>query len=46
MRRRLPLDLAEKDVYLIAGWNDRIFDVLSAVDNGADALAEIRKTDL
>ena len=41
-----PLDLAEKDVYLIAGWNDRIFDVLSAVDNGADALAEIRKTDL
>ena len=38
-----PLDLTEKDVYLIAGWSDKIFDVLSAVDNGEDALSEIRK---
>ena len=38
-----PLDLAEQDVYLIAGWSEKIFDVLSAVDNGADALSEIRK---
>ena len=38
-----PLDLAEQDVYLIAGWSEKIFDVLSAIDNGADALSEIRK---
>lgn len=38
-----PLDLAEPDVYLIAGWSEKIFDVLNAVDNGADALSEIRK---
>lgn len=38
-----PLDLAEQDVYLIAGWSEKIFDVLNAVDNGADALSEIRK---
>jgi hypothetical protein len=41
-----PLDLAEQDVYLIAGWSEKIFDVLSAIDNGADALSEIRKIDL
>lgn len=38
-----PLDLAEQDVYLIAGWSEKIFDVLNAVDNGAEALSEIRK---
>ena len=38
-----PLDLAEQDVYLIAGWSDKIFDVLKAVDEGEDALSEIRK---
>ena len=41
-----PLDLAEQNVYLIAGWSEKIFDVLSAIDNGADALSEIRKIDL
>ena len=38
---QLPLRLAEPDVYLIAGWSDRVFDVLSAVDKGADALSVI-----
>ena len=41
-----PLDLAEKDVYLIAGWSEKVFDVLKAVDNGSDALAEIGKVEL
>ena len=32
--------LAEPDVYLIAGWNDRVFDVLSVIDKGEDALSD------
>lgn len=40
---QLPLRLAEPDVYLIAGWSDRIFDVLSAIDKGGDALSVINE---
>ena len=36
-----PLRLVEPDVYLIAGWSDRVFDVLSAIDKGRDALSVI-----
>ena len=36
-----PLRLVEPDVYLIAGWSDRVFDVLSAIDKGGDALSVI-----
>ncbi len=43
---QLPLRLEGNDVYLIAGWSDRIFDVLSAFDKGADALAEINKIEI
>ena len=43
---RLPLRLAEPDVYLIAGWSDRVFDVLSAIDKGEDALSVIKKIDV
>ena len=38
-----PLNLAEPDVYLIAGWSEKVFDVMSAIDRGEDALSEIRK---
>ena len=40
---QLPLRLAEPDVYLIAGWSDRVFDVLSAIDKGEDVLSVINK---
>ena len=43
---QLPLRLAEPDVYLIAGWSDRVFDVLSAVDKGEDALSVINMIDV
>jgi len=43
---QLPLRIAEPDVYLIAGWSDRVFDVLSAIDKGEDALGEINKISL
>ena len=38
-----PLNLVEPDVYLIAGWSEKVFDVMNAIDRGEDALSEIRK---
>ena len=43
---QLPLRLAEPDVYQIAGWSDRVFDVLSAIDKGEDALNVINKIEV
>jgi hypothetical protein len=36
----------ENGVALIAGWSDKIFDVLQALDNGGSALTEIEKVEL
>jgi len=41
-----PLRLAGRDVFLIAGWTDKIFRVLKAVEAGGDALEEINKIEL
>ncbi len=42
-----PLDVrAEDGVALIAGWSDKIFDVLAALENGSNALAELEKIEL
>lgn len=43
-----PLDLqnAHNGVYLIAGWSDKIFDVLAAVEEGSDALKMINDIEL
>jgi hypothetical protein len=42
-----PLDVrAEHGVALIAGWSDKVFDVLAALENGGDALTEIQKIEL
>lgn len=41
-----PLDITQNDVYLIAGWSDKIFDIISAIDNGGNALDEVRKIEL
>ncbi|GAB2941315.1 TROVE domain-containing protein [Hymenobacter coalescens] len=42
-----PLDVREQDgVALIAGWSDKVFDVLQALENGGSALAEIETIDL
>jgi 60 kDa SS-A/Ro ribonucleoprotein len=38
-----PLDVrAENGVALIAGWSDKVFGVLEALDNGGSALTEIQ----
>ena len=41
-----PLDIIRDDVFLIAGWSDKIFDILSAIDRGGDALQEIKKIEI
>jgi len=41
-----PLSLAEKDVFLIAGWSDKVFDILAAIENGSAALDEINRIEL
>ena len=43
---QLPMQLAKPDVYLIAGWSDRVFDVLSSIDKGEDALVAINSIDV
>ena len=41
-----PLDIVRDDVFLIAGWSDIVFDILSAIDKGGDALSEINSIEL
>ena len=41
-----PLNVMRDDVYLIAGWSDKIFDVLNAIENGSDALKMINAIEL
>ena len=41
-----PLQLLRNGVYLIAGWSDKVFDVLSAMENGETALDAINKIEL
>lgn len=36
-----PLSIQHNDVYLIAGWSDKIFDVLKAIEDGQDAVKMI-----
>jgi hypothetical protein len=42
-----PLEVRTKHgEALIAGWPDKVFDVLAALENGESTLAEIEKTEL
>jgi hypothetical protein len=41
-----PIDIKNDGVYLIAGWSDKIFDVLAALEDGQHALSEIKKIEL
>lgn len=41
-----PLDVRRDDVYLVAGWSDKIFDVLHSLDNSGDALTTINNIQL
>ncbi|MDR0725308.1 MAG: hypothetical protein LBF59_04780 [Prevotellaceae bacterium] len=41
-----PFKIADKDVYLIAGWSDKIFDMLTAIENKTSVLEEIEQIEL
>lgn len=43
---KAPLQILRNDVYLIAGWSDKVFEVLAALENGDSALDAINKTEL
>jgi 60 kDa SS-A/Ro ribonucleoprotein len=38
-----PVDIQNDGVYLIAGWSDKVFDVLDAVEHGTDAVEKIKQ---
>lgn len=38
-----PLDVRQNDVYLIAGWSDKVFDVLNALEDRKSAIQVIKK---
>ncbi len=39
---KTPIHQETNDVFLIAGWSDKIFDVLQAIENGEDSLAGVQ----
>jgi hypothetical protein len=41
-----PLNVLRDDVFLIAGWSDKVFDVLAAIEKGGDALEIINSIEL
>jgi 60 kDa SS-A/Ro ribonucleoprotein len=41
-----PLTLLQNDVYLVAGWSDKVFDVLAALEAGGSALDAINSIEL
>lgn len=43
---QMPLNVVSNDVFLIAGWSDKIFEVLEAIENGETALQMIEKVNL
>ena len=41
-----PIEIPRKDVTLIAGWSDRIFDMLASIDKGQTLVEEIMKMEI
>ncbi|WP_298733967.1 TROVE domain-containing protein [uncultured Chitinophaga sp.] len=41
-----PLRVEQNDVHLVAGWSDKVFDVMEAMEHGADALDRIYAIEL
>lgn len=41
-----PVDMLQLDVYLIAGWSDKVFDILDSLDNAETALDKIQAMQL
>ena len=38
-----PISMVRDDVFCIAGWSDKVFDILAALEHGNNAIDEIRR---
>ncbi len=38
-----PVDMKRDDVFCISGWSDKVFDILAALEQGSNAIDEIRR---
>lgn len=43
---KVPLQVMQNNVYLVAGWSDKVFEVLEALEKGNSALSEISKVEI
>ena len=41
-----PISIQDKDVFLISGWSDKIFEVLKAIEEGSSAIQKIKELEL
>lgn len=41
-----PIDLSTKDVYMIAGWSEKVFNVLDALEKGESNLSEVERIEI
>ena len=41
-----PINLSTKDVYMIAGWSEKVFNVLDAIEKGQTALSEVERIEI
>lgn len=41
-----PINIQKDDVCLIAGWSDKVFDVLHSIENGVGAIEKIKQIEL
>ena len=41
-----PISAQKQDVYLIAGWSNKVFDMLHAMDSSKSVIAEIKKIEI
>ena len=41
-----PLKITDLGVYLIGGWSDKVFDILSALDKGESAVEVIKAVEV
>ncbi|MCF6406462.1 TROVE domain-containing protein [Chitinophaga filiformis] len=39
--KAVPLDVRQNDVFLVAGWSDKVFEIMDAIEKGSDAITEI-----
>ena len=41
-----PISAQKHDVYLIAGWSNKVFDMLHAMDSSKSVIAEIKRIEI